>query len=110
VFDLSKRDRASVDDEDGSSGGPRQVGSSGKFIDKFTSQSPGAIRSIAVNCNGRMVSVLCDEEVGLMKMRKASSKLYVYVADNDTVESYDCATGLFIFVAIYINTTLLPSN
>lgn len=100
VFDLSKRDRSgdNDDEEGGGGGGPRQVGSSGKFVEKYTDQSPGAIRSVSVNCNGRMVSILCDQEVGVMKMRKASPNLYVYVADNDLVESYDCATGRVPFL------------
>jgi hypothetical protein len=54
IFDLSRREKAQGGGEGGKAssagpGGPKQMGSSGRFCDPFTGASLGRIRSIAVS-------------------------------------------------------------
>jgi len=92
IYDLDKREK-DMSGPGGSSNGvsvPKQLGSSGRFVDAESGALLGMIRSIACNANGSRISILSDRVRGAMKIREPDSKLYVYDADRDVVEHLDC--------------------
>merc|ERR1719502_1637525 len=68
---------------------PKQEGTAGHFVDKYTSQPLGAPRSIKVDCEGKRVSILADHVHGALAIREPDTRLHVYDADRDVVDDYD---------------------
>jgi len=76
LFDLDRKD-------------PRQIGSSGRFVDEETGKPLGLMRSIACNSAGNKVSILSDKVVGALGILEPDSRLFVYNADRDLVDSFE---------------------
>ena len=78
---------------------PKQIGSPGRFDlwasktadSEKTNSKPGhAIRSIRCNSDGTRVSILADRVHGkAVRIREPDTRLYVYDADRDIVDSHD---------------------
>eukprot|EP00753_Platysulcus_tardus_P003573 PLAT12468.31.p1 GENE.PLAT12468.31~~PLAT12468.31.p1 ORF type:complete len:1453 (-),score=862.37 PLAT12468.31:92-4450(-) len=64
-----------------------------RFEDPLTGEPLGVVRSIRVNAAGNRVSILADARHGAY-LRMPDSKLYVYNADIDAIQSYDFAPRL----------------
>ena len=76
LFDVSRKE-------------PKPLGSSGSFVDPMTNETLGVIRAISVNADGTRLSILSDRIHGQLKIREPDSRLHVYDADRDIVDSYD---------------------
>ena len=84
LFDVSRKE-------------PKPLGSSGSFVDPMTNESLGVIRAISVNADGTRLSILSDRIHGQLKIRDPDSRLHVYDADRDIVDSYDFKPTQFTF-------------
>mmetsp|Transcript_83931 Transcript_83931/g.237404 ORF Transcript_83931/g.237404 Transcript_83931/m.237404 type:complete len:1469 (+) Transcript_83931:229-4635(+) len=92
LFDLSKREAKTAGTNKNATGAPKQLGSSGKFVDSATGESLGSIRSIACNADGTRVSILSDHVHGALRMLEPDTRLHVYDADRDVVDNFNCTS------------------